>query len=138
MLSNSSRAQVVNPAAERARVLVVDDEPGVRRLTTRMLEGEGFLVSEAGDGLEALHIIRSSGSEFDIVISDIVMPRLNGVDLLQNIVSVQPDLPVILMSGFGHARLTELGLAPPCGILMKPFPAEALIAEVRRCIRPRN
>ena len=138
MLPSQSQSPTRVSAAESARVLVVDDEPMVRRLTARVLEGEGYHVSEARDGLEALHIVQSNGDEFDIVISDVVMPRLNGVELLQNIVTAHPELPVILMSGYGLTRLNELGIAAPCGVLMKPFPPEMLLAEVRRCMRPRN
>lgn len=125
-------------SATEARILVVDDEPSVRRLTARVLEGEGFAVTEAEDGLEALHFIKSSGAGLDVVISDIVMPRLNGVELLQSLTMAFPDLPVILMSGYGAASLTELGIAPPCGILAKPFPPEVLLKEVRRCIKQRH
>ncbi|MEO8202065.1 MAG: response regulator, partial [Gemmatimonadota bacterium] len=119
-------------------ILVVDDEPIVRRLAARVLAGQGYAVSEAEDGLEALHFIESQASELDVVVSDIIMPRLNGVELLQTLTSGFPHLPVILMSGFGHSRLVEMGVTAPCGILAKPFPPEALLNEVRRCIRQRN
>jgi DNA-binding NtrC family response regulator len=138
MLPNQSPSQDQASAGELARILIVDDEPTVRRLTARVLEGEGYQVSEAVDGLEALDIVRSNGSELGVVISDIVMPRLNGVELLQNITTVHPDLPVILMSGYGTGRLKDLGIAAPCAVLHKPFPPQTLIAEVRRCIRARN
>jgi two-component system, cell cycle sensor histidine kinase and response regulator CckA len=138
MLPNQSRSLNQVSEGESARILVVDDEPTVRRLTARVLMGEGYQVSEAQDGLEALHIVLTNGAELDMVISDIVMPKLNGVELLQSIVSAHPGLPVILMSGYGAARLTEMGIAAPCGVLLKPFPPEALVAEVRRCMRTRN
>jgi DNA-binding NtrC family response regulator len=64
-----------------------------------------------------------------------VMPRLNGVELLQALAESHPGLPVILISGYATAVLAELGIAAPCGILPKPFAAERLLAEVKRCIR---
>jgi two-component system, cell cycle sensor histidine kinase and response regulator CckA len=116
-------------------VLVVDDEPLVRRFAARVLRDEGFGVHEAGDGAEALELIGAGIAHVEVVLSDIVMPRVNGVQLLQSLSTSRPDLPVILMSGYGMAQLSELGIASPCGVLAKPFSPEALVAEVRRCIR---
>lgn len=113
--------------------LVADDEHAVRRFAVRILEGEGFAVVEARDGAEALDAIRS-GSTFHVVVSDIVMPRLNGVELMNALASTHPDLPVILMSGYATAALNDLGIAPPCSMLIKPFSPERLLAEVRRCL----
>lgn len=116
-------------------VLVVDDEPMIRGFATRVLREEGFGVYEATDGVEALELIRAGIADLDVVLSDIVMPRMNGVQLLQSLSTLRPDLPVLLMSGYGTNQLTELGIASPCGVLGKPFTPEALVAEVRRCIR---
>ena len=122
-------------AGAGASILVVDDETAVRRFAARVLEREGYLVSEANDGAEALELVRVETSVFGVVVSDIVMPRMNGVELLQALAGSHPDLPIILMSAFATAALAELGISAPCGILAKPFPAERLLAEVQRCIR---
>lgn len=116
-------------------LLVVDDEIAVRRFAVRVLQREGYEVAEATDGLEALELIRAGATLFAVVVSDIVMPRLNGVELLQALAESHPGLPVILISGYATTALAELGIAAPCGILPKPFPAELLLAEVERCIR---
>jgi len=116
-------------------VLVVDDEPMIRSFAARVLREEGFDVHEATDGVEALELIRAGIADLDVVLSDIVMPRMNGVQLLQSLSTLRPDLPVLLMSGYGTNQLAELGIASPCGVLGKPFSPEALVAEVRRCIR---
>jgi two-component system cell cycle sensor histidine kinase/response regulator CckA len=116
-------------------VLVVDDEDAVRRFAARVLQREGFGVSEAVDGLEALEILRNGGVLPDVLVSDIVMPRLNGVELMQALAVSHPQLPVILMSGYATEALKERGIAAPCGIVTKPFPPERLVAEVHRCIR---
>jgi len=118
-----------------ADVLVVDDEPLVRWFAARVLREEGFGVYEATDGAEALEVIRADVADLDVVVSDIVMPRMNGVQLLQSLSTLRPDLPVILMSGYGTDQLADLGIAGPCGVLGKPFSPQALVAEVRRCIR---
>jgi two-component system cell cycle sensor histidine kinase/response regulator CckA len=116
-------------------VLVVDDEPMIRSFAARVLREEGFGVYEATDGVEALELIRAGIADLDVVLSDIVMPRMNGVQLLQSLSTLRPDLPVLLMSGYGTNQLEELGIASPCGVLGKPFSPEVLVAEVRRCIR---
>jgi two-component system cell cycle sensor histidine kinase/response regulator CckA len=132
-----SSAMPVGTAAGTS-VLVVDDEAAVRRFAVRVLEAENYVVIQAIDGMEALELIRQGGTSFLVVVTDIVMPRLNGVELMQALSVSHPDLPVILMSGYATSALAELGIAAPCAILSKPFPAERLLEEVRRCIRPKN
>jgi two-component system, cell cycle sensor histidine kinase and response regulator CckA len=125
-------------AARLERVLVVDDEPTVRRFATRVLLDEGYTVHEARDGLEAMTLLESGGASVDCVVSDIVMPRLDGVKLLEALSARLPGLPVILMSAYGTAQLADRGISAPCAVLPKPFPPERLLAEVRRCIAARN
>jgi two-component system cell cycle sensor histidine kinase/response regulator CckA len=127
-------APTIDAASRTPYVLVVDDEPAVRRFAVRALGEAGFGVHEAVDGVEALDVIRGGTADLDIVISDIVMPRFNGVQLLQSLALLRPDLPVILMSGYGTAQLAERGIASPCGVLIKPFSPDILVAEVRRCL----
>lgn len=74
----------------------------------------------------------------DLVVSDIVMPHLNGLELLQALVAVSPQLPCILITGYTEADLAAFGLAAPCGVLMKPLQEDVFLAEVRRCLRQRN
>jgi CheY-like chemotaxis protein len=116
------------------RILVVDDEPAVRRFTARVLSEEGYLVEEAADGAEALGRVRYGEPAVDAVVSDVVMPRLNGVELLRELAALRPALPIILMSGYATEHLDGIGIAAPCGILSKPFRGERLIEEVRRCL----
>ena len=123
------------PTAEREIVLVVDDEPTVRRLARRVLLEDGFEVIEAADGAEALELVDGSGAPLRVVVSDIVMPKLNGVQLLQRLSITHPELPVILMSGYAGPELAQRGIQAPCSLLVKPFKPEELVAEVRRCIR---
>jgi two-component system, cell cycle sensor histidine kinase and response regulator CckA len=117
------------------RVLLVDDEPSVRRFASRVLTEEGYLVEEAIDGAEALDRLRNGGPPVDVVVSDVVMPRLNGVELALALSGLHPTLPVILMSGYATGQLEGMGIATPCGILGKPFSGERLIKEVRRCLK---
>lgn len=133
-LSRSSPAR----AGSGVSVLVVDDEDAVRRFATRVLARDGYTVTEAQDGAEALGLFKDGNPPPDIVVSDIVMPRLNGVELMQAISVSHPGVPVILMSGYASEALSAMGIATPCGIISKPFPAERLLAEVHRCVGRRG
>jgi two-component system cell cycle sensor histidine kinase/response regulator CckA len=116
------------------RVLLVDDEASVRRFASRVLTEEGYIVEEASDGAEALDRVRDGRPRVDVVVSDVVMPRLNGVELALALNALHPTLPVILISGYATGQLEGMGIATPCGILGKPFSGERLIEEVRRCL----
>jgi two-component system, cell cycle sensor histidine kinase and response regulator CckA len=125
---------VIAPRAESRRILVVDDEAAVRRFACRVLREAEYLVEEASDGAEALGRVRGVGPAVHAIVSDVVMPRVNGVELLQNLHDSHPTLPVILMSGYATGQLEGMGIAAPCGILAKPFSGDRLLAEVRRCL----
>jgi two-component system cell cycle sensor histidine kinase/response regulator CckA len=135
---DTSTAPPANEEATGRQVMVVEDEPFVRRLTARLLREAGYAVHETQDGLEALEFVQAAPDLLDVVVSDVVMPRLNGVELLQRLSSACPDLPCILMSGYGIPQLADLGITAPCGILTKPVPPDVLLDEVRRCLRQRN
>lgn len=124
-------------AAERL-ILVVDDEPGVRFVVVRLLQEEGYRVFEATDGLDAIDLVRAAPDRLDLVVSDIHMPRINGIQLLQLLTLETPDLPCILMSGYSLPQLARLGIVAPCGVLPKPLVPVAFLDEVRRCVRQRN
>jgi CheY-like chemotaxis protein len=103
-----------------------------------VLADDGYLVHEAPDGAEALALLQSGAAMVDCVVSDVVMPRMNGVQLLETLSVSLPALPVILMSAYGTAQLAERGIAAPCATLRKPFAPEHLLGEVRRCLANRS
>ena len=84
-----------------ARILVVDDEQSIRRTLREILEFEKYKVEEAGDGLECLTRLKTS--KFDVVICDIKMPKMDGMDALERIQIISPDTPVVMISG--HANI---------------------------------
>jgi two-component system cell cycle sensor histidine kinase/response regulator CckA len=121
----------------REHVLIVDDEQVVREYTGRVLEAAGYHTDAAQDGEEALEMIRRQPGAFDAVVSDVVMPRLNGVDLVRQLAAISPAIPVLLVSGYAEAELAERGIAVSCGMLAKPYLPEQLLAALRRCIDDR-
>jgi len=119
-------------------ILVVDDERAVRRYAARILQQDGHTVYEAADGAEALDLIERDTIPAELVVSDIIMPRLNGVELMKALAVTHPGVPVILMSAYAQGELSEMGVVAPCGVVPKPFGAERLLQEVRQCLSKRR
>ncbi len=117
-----------------AHVLVADDEPAVRRFASRVLQAEGFEVHEAEDGLEALALVCDGRVPIDILVTDVVMPGLNGVELMQRLETTHSGLPVLLMSAYTPEDLRQRGINAPCGMLAKPFTASQLVNLLRHCL----
>ena len=104
----------------RATVLVVDDEQFIRELLARSIKREGYLVSEAGDGREALEILRDN--HIDIVISDIKMPNMDGWQLLEEIKKEYPDVSVILITAYAGDHTPEHAIEAGADyFITKPF-----------------
>lgn len=97
-LSESAPAADQASPLEGARILVVDDDPGVRRTLAELLESDGSRVSQAENGLDAMRKLEQD--QFDLVLSDVVMPDMDGYDLYQESRRLYPELPVALMTGF--------------------------------------
>jgi two-component system, cell cycle sensor histidine kinase and response regulator CckA len=116
-------------------VLVAEDEEPVRRLMRATLEGAGYTVLEARDGAEALMLCDQNRGKLRLVVTDVVMPRLDGAALGEWIVSVDPSVRVLFVSGFDEDRLERKGIQlTAAAILDKPFTAEALLTKVREVL----
>jgi DNA-binding NtrC family response regulator len=115
-------------------VLVVDDDRGVLRLTARILRLEGYTVLEANSGTEALRILDTEPS-VRLVLTDVVMPEMHGLDLATKIIEREPGPGVVLMTGHAaelSGRLERRDPALP--LLLKPFTAQQLIKTVRKAL----
>ncbi|GLH73251.1 hypothetical protein GETHLI_17530 [Geothrix limicola] len=108
-------------APKSRRILLADDEAGIRELTREFLESEGFHVSEAADGQEALERFESDPEAWDLVILDLVMPRLGGAEVLSRIEALRPDLPALMISGYSSEARPNLLNGPHRRFLTKPF-----------------
>jgi signal transduction histidine kinase/CheY-like chemotaxis protein len=116
-------------------VLVVDDDDGVRRVATLSLQRAGFCVVAACDGEEGVALMRERGAEFDAVLLDMTMPRVNGAEACRLIRTLHPRVPIVLMSGY-----TETDAGAPCagevaGFLQKPFTHAALARMIHDAIQ---
>jgi CheY-like chemotaxis protein len=117
-------------------VLVVDDEGPVRELTARMLRQARYDTVLAVDGLDAWRQLRREATKVDAVVSDVVMPRMTGTELVARMQAYRPEVPIILMSGYSADDLRARGLEQaPVPLLTKPFTQDELVATVTRLLR---
>jgi CheY-like chemotaxis protein len=127
------------PAPSRGRILLVDDEESVITFSKLILEGLGYTVTGTSRSSDALRIFTSSPHEFDLVLSDCVMPELDGEGLARSIFSIRPDIPVVLMTGFSETiteeKAREMGIAH---FIEKPFNRKTISAALSSCLKDRS
>jgi PAS domain S-box-containing protein len=121
-------------ARTRATILVVEDEPAMREVTRRMLERLGHTVITAEDAADALRMAEQAVS-IDLLLTDVVMPKVLGKDVADAFSAVRPDLPVLFMSGYAQPVLASQGtLDDGVHLLEKPFSSAQLSAKVRELL----
>ena len=125
--------------AGAGHTLVVDDEEGVRDLVSKLLRGLGYTVSQCADGEHAVEFYRGHAREIDLVILDLVMPKMSGHDAFHAIREIDPDARILIMSGHADTEAMQKLLAEgACGLLNKPFTLADLSAAVVRFMRARR
>ncbi|WP_313198583.1 cell cycle histidine kinase CckA [Rhizobium sp.] len=128
-------AEHLDLTGKSAVVLLVEDEEAVRRGGKRMLETRGYTVHEAGSGTEALEIMEELEGKVDIVVSDVVMPEMDGPTLLGELRKSYPDLKFIFVSGYAEdAFARNLPADAKFGFLPKPFSLKQLAVAVREML----
>ena len=116
-------------------ILVVDDERGIQNICRRFLEAEGYDVLLASSGEEGLDVFDENARDISLVLLDLTMPGVGGGEVLAELRNADPDLPVIILSGYTHeiaARRT--GNPVSTEFLQKPYEPEDLTAGVRRLL----
>ncbi|MBI1864932.1 MAG: response regulator, partial [Nitrospirae bacterium] len=113
-------------------ILLVEDDPTVRVFAGRVLRDRGYAVIEAGNGDEALLVAKNHAGPIDLVVTDIVMPRMGGLALAESLAALRPEAKVLYMSGYtddmvGWSRALQSGAA----FLQKPFTPEVLALKAR-------
>ncbi|MFC3652260.1 PAS domain S-box protein [Dyella humi] len=131
-------ANVERPAARGEHILLVEDQGAVRDAITEVLGKLGYVVMQASDGLEGISIALA-GKPFDLIITDVGLPGVNGRSLAETVRSRQPNVPVLLMTGYDpSAAHSSLSLPAGMALLSKPFNVDALSEQVRRLIEWRH
>jgi two-component system, cell cycle sensor histidine kinase and response regulator CckA len=115
-------------------ILLVDDEEGVRKLVSAVLNSGGYTVIEAANGLAALSVYEKNSHKIDLVLADVVMPQMNGFELVRTLAEKNPDLQVLYMSGYRDSSVNGAPGEPPKAFLNKPFTPDILLAKVREVL----
>ena len=118
-----------------ARILLADDDPTALTLVGRALSSEGHQIVSCSDGPEALQHLSSAPESFDLLVSDLEMPGMDGVELAEQAVAAAPRLRILLMSGFAgwNERITSLKL-PSASFVSKPLSLDQIRAAVRKAL----
>ncbi|MFC1482490.1 ATP-binding protein [Myxococcota bacterium] len=116
-------------------ILVVEDEPMVRKLAGRILRKQGYQVLAASDGQEAIHLVEQLQGPLHLLVTDVVLPGINGRVIAETIVSLRPEVKVIYVSGYTDNALNRHGVLEPGTVLVeKPFTPESLARKVREVL----
>jgi CheY-like chemotaxis protein len=115
-------------------ILLVDDEEGVRKLVSAVLGNGGYTVIEAGNGSAALSVFEKNSHKIDLVLTDVVMPQMTGLELGQRLAGKNPALPVLYMSGYRDSSANSPPGVPMKAFLNKPFTPSILLAKVREVL----
>jgi two-component system, cell cycle sensor histidine kinase and response regulator CckA len=122
-----------SPRPGALRILLAEDEAPVREIVARTLRRHGYAVEETHDGREALQRWKEAPEDFDLVLTDVVMPNMGGWELGQRLRELRRDVRVIYMSGYAEEVLAQHGLtaSDDLPLLQKPFAPRELLAVLR-------
>lgn len=116
-------------------ILVAEDEEGVRNLAREVLEKYGYTVLEASNGEEALALAERHEGPLDLLLSDVVMPRMGGPELAQALVERRPNVKVLYMSGYTEHPMVRRGVVESgVAFLQKPFTPTVLVSRIREVL----
>ena len=116
-------------------ILLAEDDEAMRQYLTRALERAGYCVVAVDRGTDALARVLA-GEEFDLLLTDIVMPEMDGIELAQRVARVQPAIRIMFITGFSAVSLRAGEAVPDAKILSKPFHLKDLVMQVHRVLRP--
>ena len=121
---------------KKARILVADDEPNLRRVLTAILLREGYEVLSAADGAEALELLSANKSTIDVVITDLKMPKVDGMEVLRRVATQAPSCPVIMITAFGSVyNAVQAVKAGAFDYVEKPFEQNQIRVVVEKAVK---
>jgi CheY-like chemotaxis protein len=127
--------KIFNPQGPLELIMLVDDEEFVTMLAERVLADEGYRVITTKDGMEAIDVYRKIGNEIDLILLDFTMPIMDGADVFDELLQMNPRVPVVLSSGFTEKDNLRGMLAKGLrGFIPKPYTQQKLLTEVRAAL----
>lgn len=130
--NNSSTGEV---KGGNENILLVEDDSNVREISSEKLKSVGYKVNEAANGLQALKIIKSNNQKFDLLVTDLIMPFMNGKELANKIIDIHPDIKVLFCSGYTDRQISVNGtLDKGINFLPKPYSGNDLLIKIRQVL----
>jgi two-component system, cell cycle sensor histidine kinase and response regulator CckA len=137
--SPAAKAPAPRASGGNETLLLVEDQPEVLQMAVRALRAEGYMVIEATDGQEALELLRNSGLPVALVITDLALPRLDGMGLARELTVLLPGVPVLFMTGYTSSEMMRRSaLVRGHPLLEKPFTSNELARRVRVALDARR
>ena len=121
-------------------ILIVDDEPEVRAVARDMLKAKGYTTLDTGDPTLALRIARTESQPIHLLLTDVVMPVMNGRELVEQMRTIRPEMKILYMSAYSTETVEDYGIqiTPGEPFVMKPFTMERLVSAVRAVLDYRS
>ncbi|MBW2169558.1 MAG: response regulator [Deltaproteobacteria bacterium] len=124
-----------NELAGEETVLIVEDDDSVRKMAVRILGKYGYRILEAADGKKALEVCSGFGGKIHLLVTDVIMPGMNGKELAERLRAERPDMKVLFMSGYTQNIIMQKGVLPAdIHYIQKPFSFEGLARKVREAL----
>ena len=132
LATSTTDVKIFNPTGARELVLIVDDEDFVTMLAQRVLTDEGYRVLTARDGFQAIDLYRRLKDQIELIILDFTMPVMDGSDVFEELLQINPKVPVVLSSGFAEQeRLRSMLARGLRGFIPKPYTQQKLLTQIR-------
>ena len=132
----SDEAKLLAEVPGTETILLVEDRASVRRLVSTILSREGYDCIAADSGISALEVFRRDPERFDIVLSDVLMPGMGGIELARHVREIRSDIPILFMSGYADSKqLADKQVAGNIELMHKPFTRKEILGKIREALK---
>jgi two-component system, cell cycle sensor histidine kinase and response regulator CckA len=117
-------------------ILLVEDEAGLRDLLRKILRRQGYTVIEACDGAAAERLFETHANSIDLLLTDVVMPNMGGIELSQKLLAIRPGVKIVYMTGYAQNDALTNAVDRGAELIQKPFTPQALSKKIRKALGP--
>src|SRR5271163_4476952 len=126
---------MLSPRSTDGTILIVEDQPGLRALTEEILSSAGYSILAASDGADALRIAEEYSGPIQLLLTDVTLPKIGGIETAARLHALRPDMKVLFMSGHARGAMTGSGtLDPRANFIQKPWSPQGLCEEIRKIL----